>query len=58
MERNNCEFANIESLGGGKFPPSEMAVNSTNEYQRMERSNHTSVNTEGSGKGNLDKRIE
>ena len=58
MERNNCEFANIERLGGGKFPQSEMAVNSTYEYQRMERNNHTSANIEGSGRGNLDQRIE
>ena len=51
MERNNCEFANIESLSGGKFFPSEMAVNSTYEYQRIERNNHTSANIEGSGRG-------
>ena len=35
-----------------------MAVNSTYEYQRMERNNHTSANIEGSGWGNLDQRIE
>ena len=28
-----------------------MAVNSTYEYQRMERNNHTSANIEGSGRG-------
>ena len=35
----------------GKFPPSEMAVNNTYEYQTMERNNRTSANIEGSGRG-------
>ena len=37
-----------------------MAVNSTYEYQRMERNNHTSGNIEGSGRGKfgLENRVE
>ena len=37
-----------------------MAVNSTYEYQRMERNNHTSANIEGSGRGKfgLENRVE
>ena len=37
-----------------------MAVNSTYEYQRMERNNHTSANIEGSGRAKfgLENRVE
>ena len=36
MERNNCEFANIESLRWEEAPsPIEMAINSTYKYQRI-----------------------
>ena len=53
MERNNCEFANIESLREGEPPPplSEMAINSIYEYQRMERNNHTSADIKSTGRG-------
>ena len=58
MERNNCEFAYIESLRGGKShtPPSpsiERDINSTYEYQRMERNNHTSADIKSIGRGNF-----
>ena len=53
MERNNCEFANIESLRGERIPPapSDMAINSTYEYQEMERNNHTSADIESLSRG-------
>ena len=53
MERNNCEFANIESLRGEERPSprSEMAINSTYENQRMEENNHTSADIKSTGRG-------
>ena len=52
MERNNCEFANVESLREEEPPPpSEMAINSIYEYQRMERNNHTSADIKSTGRG-------
>ena len=52
MERNNCEFANIESLREEEPPsPSEMAINSTYEYQRMEGNNHTSADIKSTWRG-------
>ena len=51
MDGYNCEFANIESLRGEDPPPSEMAINSTFEYQRMEGNNHTSADIKSAGRG-------
>ena len=54
MERNNCEFTNIESLRGSNPPPplrSEMTLNSTYEHQRMEENNHTSADIKSTGQG-------
>ena len=51
MERNDCEFAYIESLRGPPSPSSEMDINSIYEYQRMERNNHTSADIKSTGRG-------
>ena len=52
VERNNCEFANIESLRGEYPPPrSEMAINSTYEYQGMKENDHTSADIKSTGQG-------
>ena len=59
MERNDCEFAYIESLRGEDISPplphplpsSEMDINSIYEYQRMERNNHTSADVKSTGRG-------
>ena len=51
IERNNHEFANIESLRGEPPPPPrEIAINSTYEYERMERNNHTSAHIKSTGR--------
>ena len=51
MERNNCEFANIESLGGEEpSSPIEMAINSTYKYQRVKGNNHTSADIKSTGR--------
>ena len=56
MERNNCEFAKYRKLKREITPPphhhrSEMAINSTYEYQRMEENNHTSADIKSTGRG-------